>query len=81
MPLLVPMIDSLRDQVRLYEILKAYLLQINKNEAALLLSEAATGSVPLDGNQADVLVFDSEVPGSTDWKAPHEIDTYVSGVF
>jgi len=81
MPLLVPMIDSLRESVRLYEILKAFLLQINRNEAALLISNAATATVPLDGNQADVLVFDSEVPGKTEWKAPHEIDTYVSGVF
>jgi hypothetical protein len=75
------MIDSLRDQVRLYEILKAFLVQINANEKALLTSEAATGSVPTDGNQADVLVFNGEEPGSTEWKAPHEIDTYVSGVF
>lgn len=81
MPLLVPMIDSLRNQVRLYEILKAYLLQINKNEAALLKSDAATATAPLDGNQADVLTFNSEEPGNTEWRAPHEIDTYVSGVF
>lgn len=81
MPLLVPMIDSFRKQVRLYEILKAYLLQINKNEAAILQLGLGTGTVPTDGNQADVLVFDSETPGLTDWKAPHEIDTIVSGVF
>jgi hypothetical protein len=81
MPLLVPMIDSLRDQVRLYEILKAFLLQINKNEKVVLESNAATATVPLDGNQADVLVFNNEEPGNTEWKAPHEIDTYVSGVF
>lgn len=81
MPLLVPMIDSLREKVRLYEILKAFLLAINANEKALLDAQAATGSVPTDGNQADVLVFNSEQPGNTEWKAPHEIDTYVSGVF
>jgi len=81
MPLLVPMIDSLRKQVRLYEILKAFLLQINKNEAALVTSNTQTASVPRDGNQADVLTFNSEESFGTEWKAPHEIDTYVSGVF
>ena len=81
MPLLVPMIDSLREQVRLYEILKAFLLAINRNEKVLLTVGAETSSVPADGNQADVLVFNGEEPGSTEWKAPHEIDTYVSGVF
>lgn len=81
MPLLVPMIDSLRKEVRLYEILKAFLVQINANEKALLDAGAASGSVPTDGNQADVLTFNSEEAGLTEWKAPHEIDTYVSGVF
>jgi len=81
MPLLVPMIDSLRDKVRLYEILKAYLLQINRNEAAILSLGGAGGSIPGDGNEADVLVFSSESATNTEWKAPHEIDTYVSGVF
>lgn len=81
MPLLVPMIDSLREQVRLYEILKAFLLAINANEKVVLTVASESSNVPTDGNQADVLVFDGEVPGNTEWKAPHEIDTYVSGVF
>ena len=81
MPLLVPMIDSLRDKVRLYEILKAFLLQINANEKSILGGIGGTGSVPTDGNQADVLTFNSEEDSLTEWKAPHEIDTYVSGVF
>lgn len=81
MPLLVPMIDSFRSTPRLYEILKAFLLQINQNEKALLEAGAGSGSVPTDGNQADVLTFNSESSTSTEWKAPHEIDTYVSGVF
>lgn len=81
MPLLVPMIDSLRDKVRLYEILKSFLLAINRNEKAILDSAGGTGSVPTDGNQADVLTFNSESSTQTEWKAPHEIDTYVSGVF
>jgi hypothetical protein len=81
MPLLVPMIDSLRDQVRLYEILKAYLLQINANEKAILGTAPGSPVIPTDGNDADVLVFNSMAPTTTEWKAPHEIDTYVSGVF
>lgn len=82
MPLLVPMIDSLREKVRLYEILKAFLLQINKNEAAILgVGGTGTATIPGDGNQSDVLTFNSTSPTKTEWKAPHEIDTYVSGVF
>ncbi len=82
MPLLVPMIDSLREKVRLYEILKAYLLQINANEKAILeLTPPGSPVLPTDGNQADVLTFNEETPTASEWKAPHEIDTYVSGVF
>ena len=81
MPLLIPMIEAFRKDARLYEIMKSLVVAINANEKAVLEVGGATGSVPTDGNQADVLVFDSEAIGNTEWKAPHEIDTYVSGVF
>ncbi len=81
MPLLIPMIDAFRDQPRLYEILKSFVVAINANEKLVLEVGAETGTVPLDGNQADVLTFNSDEPGNTEWKAPHEIDTHVSGVF
>lgn len=81
MPLLIPMLEAFRSQPRLYEILKSFIVAINANEKLALGVGEGTGSVPTDGNQADVLVFDSEATGGTEWKAPHEIDTYVSGVF
>lgn len=81
MPLLVPMLEAFRSQPRLYEILKSFIVAINANEKAVLEVGGDTGTVPTDGNDADVLVFNSEEPGNTEWKAPHEIDTYVSGVF
>lgn len=87
MPLLVPMIDSFRQTVRLYEILKAFLLQINTNEKDILalgggaaaVTESPSG-LPSDGNDSEVLTF-VESPEGQEWKGPHEIDTFVSEVF
>lgn len=87
MPLLVPMIDSLREQVRLYEILKAFVLAINVNEKDILAlgggaaaAETSPTGLPSDGNDSEVLTFVSS-PEGQEWKGPHEIDTFVSEVF
>ncbi len=80
MPLLIPMIESFRDQARLYEVLKSFVVAINENEKAVIAAGGVTG-LDSDGNNNEVLTFVQETGSNTEWKGPHEIDTFVSGVF
>lgn len=37
--------------------------------------------IPKEGNAGEVLTFRKDAPKGTAWEGPHEIDTFVSGVF
>ena len=38
-------------------------------------------SLPSDGNEGEILTFRKDAPTGVAWEGPHEIDTFVSGVF
>ena len=87
MPLLIPMLESFRDNARLYETLKSLVLAVNLNEKDILAlgggvaaETASPTGLPSDGNDSEVLTFVSS-PEGQEWKGPHEIDTFVSEVF